>query len=65
MNMAEIKDELLLSGWQHYETHRNGWITYCRKYREGSTYYDPEWHFCTLFTNGRIAQHIIRPKKRR
>ena len=65
MNMAEARDDLILCGWQHYETHRNGWITYCRKYREASTFNDPEWRYCTLFKNGRIARHIIRPKKRR
>lgn len=65
MNMAEVKDELLQNKWQYYEKHRNGWITYCRRFRGASTYCDPEYHYCTLFTSGRIVRGIIRPKNRR
>ncbi len=64
MNMAERRNELLMCGWQQQESHRNGWITYFQKVRFG-TFCDPEYDYCTLFTNGRIAIGIIRPMKRR
>ena len=65
MNMSEARDNLLRCGWMQFESHRNGSITYCRKYRAASTFSDPEYHYSTLFKNGRVARGIIRPKKRR
>ena len=64
MNMAEAKYDLLLCGWMQFESHRNGWITFCRRFRAASTFSDPEYHYCTLFTSGRIVSGIIRPKKK-
>jgi hypothetical protein len=64
MNMAESRNELMMCGWRQCEMYRNGWITYFRRFKAG-TFCDPEYEYCTLFTNGRVAAGIIQPKRRR
>jgi hypothetical protein len=61
-NMAEVKDDMLLSGWEIHAVQRNGWIIFVKEVHKPSRIYDQVCRFCTLFHNGRVARYAIRPR---